>query len=216
MSIELLERAADALEPLLSDVVFLGGASIVLWITDPAAPAPRPTKDVDVNPSRICAPTSLANSAAYECIRGSAKGSLEPSEPTLQARREPTRSCCRALSRSSTARQQESRVAAPTAESQSPGSHSRVRVPSLPSPQIRPRWAYCMPLLYARFRATRAVVLGLMVEQSKHQVHDVEGDRVRRVRLRVDGQRPLAVNLEETISLTRKLFELRDAALRAR
>jgi hypothetical protein len=26
----------------------LGGASIVLWITDPAAPAPRPTKDVDV------------------------------------------------------------------------------------------------------------------------------------------------------------------------
>lgn len=48
MSIELLERAAQALEPVLSDVVFLGGASIVLWITDPAAPAPRPTKDVDV------------------------------------------------------------------------------------------------------------------------------------------------------------------------
>ena len=48
MSIELLERAADALRPLLSEVVFLGGASIVLWITDPAAPTPRPTKDVDV------------------------------------------------------------------------------------------------------------------------------------------------------------------------
>lgn len=48
MSLELLERAAQALEPVLSDVVFLGGASIVLWITDPAAPAPRPTKDVDV------------------------------------------------------------------------------------------------------------------------------------------------------------------------
>lgn len=48
MSIDLLERAAQALEPVLSDVVFLGGASIVLWITDPAAPAPRPTKDVDV------------------------------------------------------------------------------------------------------------------------------------------------------------------------
>jgi hypothetical protein len=59
-------------------------------------------------------------------------------------------------------------------------------------------------------------VFGLMAEQSKQQVHDVEGDRVRRVRLRADGQRPLAVNLEETISLTRKLFELRDAALRAR
>jgi hypothetical protein len=48
VSVELLERAAQALEPVLSDVVFLGGASIVLWITDPAAPAPRPTKDVDV------------------------------------------------------------------------------------------------------------------------------------------------------------------------
>ena len=59
-------------------------------------------------------------------------------------------------------------------------------------------------------------MLGLMVEQPKSQVHDVEGDRVRHVRLRADGQRPLAVNLQETISLTRKLFELRDAALRAR
>jgi len=48
MSVELLERAAQALEPVLSDVVFLGGASIVLWVTDPAAPAPRPTNDVDV------------------------------------------------------------------------------------------------------------------------------------------------------------------------
>lgn len=48
MSFELLERAAETLEPVLSEVVFLGGASIVLWITDPAAPAPRPTKDVDV------------------------------------------------------------------------------------------------------------------------------------------------------------------------
>lgn len=48
MSVELLERAAQALEPVLDEVVFLGGASIVLWITDPAAPAPRPTKDVDV------------------------------------------------------------------------------------------------------------------------------------------------------------------------
>jgi hypothetical protein len=34
MSVELLERAARALEPLLGEVVFLGGASIVLWITD--------------------------------------------------------------------------------------------------------------------------------------------------------------------------------------
>ncbi len=28
--------------------MFVGGATIVLWITDPGAPAPRPTKDVDV------------------------------------------------------------------------------------------------------------------------------------------------------------------------
>jgi hypothetical protein len=48
VSLELLERAAQALKPVLGEVVFLGGASIVLWITDPAAPAPRPTKDVDV------------------------------------------------------------------------------------------------------------------------------------------------------------------------
>lgn len=48
MSLELLERAAQALEPVLGELVFLGGASIVLWITDPAAPPPRPTKDVDV------------------------------------------------------------------------------------------------------------------------------------------------------------------------
>lgn len=48
MSIELLETAADALGRLLEEVVFRGGASIVLWITHPAAPPPRPTKDVDV------------------------------------------------------------------------------------------------------------------------------------------------------------------------
>ncbi len=48
MSIALLELAADALGPLLDEVMFLGGASVELWITDPAAPAPRPTKDVDV------------------------------------------------------------------------------------------------------------------------------------------------------------------------
>jgi hypothetical protein len=46
--------------------------------------------------------------------------------------------------------------------------------------------------------------------------HDVDGERVRLLRLRADGRRPLAVNLKETISLTRKLFELRDAAQRAR
>jgi hypothetical protein len=48
MSIELLELAADALGPLLDEVVFVGAATVTLWITDPGAPAVRPTKDVDV------------------------------------------------------------------------------------------------------------------------------------------------------------------------
>ncbi|HST56452.1 MAG TPA: nucleotidyl transferase AbiEii/AbiGii toxin family protein [Solirubrobacteraceae bacterium] len=48
MSLELLETGASALGPLREEVVFVGGASLVLWITDPAAPSPRPTKDVDV------------------------------------------------------------------------------------------------------------------------------------------------------------------------
>jgi hypothetical protein len=62
VTLELLERAAAALEPVLSDVVFLGGASIVLWITDPGAPAPRPTKDVDV----VVEVTSRAGFHAFE------------------------------------------------------------------------------------------------------------------------------------------------------
>ena len=48
MSIALLETASVALGDLVADVVFAGGATVGLWITDPAAPAPRPTKDVDV------------------------------------------------------------------------------------------------------------------------------------------------------------------------
>ncbi len=48
MTLDLLEDAAASLDELLDDVVFLGGATIVLWISDPAARAPRATKDVDV------------------------------------------------------------------------------------------------------------------------------------------------------------------------
>jgi Nucleotidyl transferase AbiEii toxin, Type IV TA system len=48
MSLDLLQRGAAALGPLVEQVAFVGGASIVLWITDPGAPAPRPTKDIDV------------------------------------------------------------------------------------------------------------------------------------------------------------------------
>jgi len=48
MSIELLEEAAQRLKPVLDEVVFVGAATLVLWITDPAAPEIRPTRDVDV------------------------------------------------------------------------------------------------------------------------------------------------------------------------
>ncbi len=49
MSIDLIERAAAALGPKLrQEVAFLGAAAMPLWITDPAAPPSRPTRDVDV------------------------------------------------------------------------------------------------------------------------------------------------------------------------
>jgi Nucleotidyl transferase AbiEii toxin, Type IV TA system len=48
VTVDLLELAAAALDDLLEEVVFVGGATVVLWITDSAAPPPRPTKDVDV------------------------------------------------------------------------------------------------------------------------------------------------------------------------
>ena len=44
----MLERAAQELVPFLDEVVFVGGATIALWITDQGAPAPRVTKDVDL------------------------------------------------------------------------------------------------------------------------------------------------------------------------
>ncbi|HEX8054883.1 MAG TPA: nucleotidyl transferase AbiEii/AbiGii toxin family protein [Thermoleophilaceae bacterium] len=48
MSIGLLERAGADLGALVDEVVFVGGATLALWITDPGAPPIRPTKDVDV------------------------------------------------------------------------------------------------------------------------------------------------------------------------
>jgi hypothetical protein len=43
-----LVRAARALRDLRDEVVFVGGAVVDLFITDPAAPRPRFTEDVDV------------------------------------------------------------------------------------------------------------------------------------------------------------------------
>lgn len=48
MSAEQLELAADILGPLLPEVVFVGGATIHLWLTEPGAPPARATDDVDV------------------------------------------------------------------------------------------------------------------------------------------------------------------------
>lgn len=42
-----LDLAAELLGELVEEVVFLGGATIGVWITDPAAPPVRVTKDVD-------------------------------------------------------------------------------------------------------------------------------------------------------------------------
>ncbi len=44
----MLEHAARVLGPLTQEVMFVGGATVALWITDPGAPPPRPTLDVDV------------------------------------------------------------------------------------------------------------------------------------------------------------------------
>jgi predicted nucleotidyltransferase len=56
MSEALLELAAEILGPLVEEVVFVGGATVHLWITEPAAPPVRATDDVDV----ICDVTSYA------------------------------------------------------------------------------------------------------------------------------------------------------------
>jgi hypothetical protein len=43
-----LELAAELLGPLVDDLVFVGGATVHLWLTEPGAPPARPTEDVDV------------------------------------------------------------------------------------------------------------------------------------------------------------------------
>jgi len=47
-NIGMLESAAEYLADLLAEIVFVGGATVELWITDPAAPEFRPTDDIDV------------------------------------------------------------------------------------------------------------------------------------------------------------------------
>ena len=47
-NLDLLERAAEKLRPLLPEIVFVGGCATGLLITDPGAAAVRGTYDVDV------------------------------------------------------------------------------------------------------------------------------------------------------------------------
>lgn len=47
-NLKLLEESIERLAHLLDEVVFVGGATVELWITDEAAPEFRPTTDVDV------------------------------------------------------------------------------------------------------------------------------------------------------------------------
>lgn len=46
-NIRMLELAAEHLGDLLDEVVFVGGATVELWITDEAAPEFRPTDDIE-------------------------------------------------------------------------------------------------------------------------------------------------------------------------
>lgn len=81
MSIALLELAAVALGDLSGEVVFVGGATVGLWITDPGAPDPRPTRDVDV----IVEVSSRGRLAAFE-ERLRARGFREDRESGIVCR----------------------------------------------------------------------------------------------------------------------------------
>ncbi|MEI7761520.1 MAG: hypothetical protein WCJ67_12300 [Thermoleophilia bacterium] len=63
MSEAMLELAAEILGPIVDDVVFVGGATVHLWITEEAAPPVRATDDVDV----ICDVTTYSQ---YQALAG--------------------------------------------------------------------------------------------------------------------------------------------------
>lgn len=54
-NLDLLILASERLHPLLDRLVFVGGATTGLLISDPAAPDIRPTRDVDVKDKPIAA-----------------------------------------------------------------------------------------------------------------------------------------------------------------
>ena len=62
----LLLAAARLLEPLLDDLVFVGGCATGLMITDEAAPGVRPTVDVDAIAEITSYAESLTSPTAFE------------------------------------------------------------------------------------------------------------------------------------------------------
>jgi hypothetical protein len=81
-SFEMLEVIAGGLRDLLDEVVFVGGATVALYATDPAAPETRPTDDVDFVSSFVLCPglarkqlelnkhsNSNAASSQLKCVR---------------------------------------------------------------------------------------------------------------------------------------------------
>jgi hypothetical protein len=61
-NLKMLEQAVEHLGSLLGEVVFVGGATVELWVTDEAAPEFRPTTDIDV----IVEVTTLAEYYRFE------------------------------------------------------------------------------------------------------------------------------------------------------
>ena len=83
MSTVLLELAASCLGDLTDEVVFLGGASVSLWISDPAAPPVRATNDVDVvlavtYGALVPSPPDFASEGSLRIARSSAGTAIPP------------------------------------------------------------------------------------------------------------------------------------------
>ena len=69
-NLDLLAQAARLLEPLLDELVFVGGCTTALLITDKAAANIRPTYDVDAIAE------IRGNDAGGHCANGSRRGAL--------------------------------------------------------------------------------------------------------------------------------------------
>lgn len=67
MSAAQLELAADILGPLVDEVVFVGGATIHLWLSEEGAPPARATDDVDVICCDIGSPGISTNGLTPSC-----------------------------------------------------------------------------------------------------------------------------------------------------